>query len=181
MSEQQTAFKDLSELRNIINETDGGTENPEALPEKPTVMQRLDKINGDLVGTLQSVWDVCHRVARENLEISDLNSECHQFVKYMNEHDKLVDLADIEAMEMILRQYADSIQPELQQYRRAMAITGNKHVEAVYVKFVKEGEEVVARWGSRLVDFPETPDPEEQVGDQLSMDDAIGAGVTAAA
>ena len=118
-------------------EMDLGTE--EQGPQLSTA-EKMTEIDVQLIEVLEEIYDKCHEVqARSNLDVSEFSGKFHHFVKLHNEQDKLIELADSEALDEVVKEYAAHIEPCFGVYYKQAASVLKKRPTAVMVK-ISQGE-----------------------------------------
>ena len=118
-------------------EMDLGTE--EQGPQLSTA-EKMTEIDVQLIEVLEEIYDKCHEVqAKSNLDVSEFSGKFHHFVKLHNEQDKLIELADSEALDEVVKEYAEEMEPHFLAYASKVESMMGKRCSAVMVK-ISQGE-----------------------------------------
>ena len=136
------------------------TEEPQE--ETLTTDQRLQAIEGEMTVNVQNIWDMCRASKRDQLDASNFAVPCHKYVKLMDEQDRLMEFAEAEAVDTIVKETVAKVQPAFTAYRKTIADNLGKVCKAVRISFDDVGNMKVE---AKLED-PPAPDPEPEQSDE---------------
>ena len=159
MATTATAAADPKQETEPLAPMEPGAEAPEHPEEEEvpkTIQEQIDAIDNEQQGILEAVFDRCHALAgKEYLDPSDFSSFFHQFVKFHNEQDRLMERADAAKLDEMVTEFGYTIEDISVAWHDLIAEQLGKDCTRYMVKFTEKDGKVEVEVIPVMEAFPE--------------------------